>query len=1022
MSRNVEEKTGRLKQRASARQILAICLALIMFFGSALAFDQAIAFQMQQSPSNEMEFFDEWGLLEEWNLEYLDDFWLDDATNWEEWTSYEEIALFYETMSENRRNYFKLLEGRYNNYQLRQRFVELFGDGFSGEYIFHNYRTIFDLPKYKEIVSAFLRVLSGYRVDFRFQNADNHNMRSLASEDGKVRIFPDGDLSDAREFANAEDATQEFDAEFLERIMNDLLEPEKTYCYKVSDLQYDNAYILFDADRQGIEAFSSNLLRLNIWSVANTSITVDMWFANNTWANNVLQIWEPGTNQWRWVISQGARTGTHTITGLSPGVTYFIAAGTWDSARQMWVHVSFPVTTTLPAPNLISHSRSSVDFRLDRTFTDALGVSLTNSFLDATNQAFYSIRTLVGGPPFYHGGRMQIDHVRNLYWQHEGMSGWPIRWQLTNVHGDGVLVSLDHAQRMRATGIETTEIPIHEIGHNFDNWRWSFEPEAIAILFTYYYYATTNRRMVNAGDPRTFRGGEFRTYMRSYAYRAMGFFNHQEAMRWGVYSPYSMAYVLGGVAGQIGWQPFTNTFIHFHSLEMHEVPQTNLGKLNLFLSMLTYYSGRDVFAMIPADARFVYQQFFGGQLRYVPVPDINTITHPYHNQRVAWSTLVVRWRTIVSATHEMCLFNLDQNRYIISRRSTGILNWDTIRQDQLVPGERYRIYVRTTLDGRSIMRTRNFSVRDDIIVPTGVSINPSGFIRLLVNPAEPVRYRTRQFTANVSPANATDRNVTWLIGNSSIAEVSPSGLVTARAPGATTVTVRTNSGNRSASATIDVGVVLRGAVEAYRNMGIGWPLGERREPGHIDYITGIERRDFNVVSSRFGTRPPYRHHMGMDIQHPNGGEATQGIPVLAAVSGRVAHVDIDADTSIGFSIAIRTTDPRYRDPVTGQQLIFVHHHLRCAPCQTLLFAGAPVMRGQIIGFAGNTGAEGTSDGHLHFEITNNGRFDWSGGIAGTARNRINPRFFFPMSAFVGTNERTASIWQERNFTDGPPNH
>jgi uncharacterized protein YjdB len=63
---------------------------------------------------------------------------------------------------------------------------------------------------------------------------------------------------------------------------------------------------------------------------------------------------------------------------------------------------------------------------------------------------------------------------------------------------------------------------------------------------------------------------------------------------------------------------------------------------------------------------------------------------------------------------------------------------------------------------------------------------------------------TQQLTATVSPANATNKNVTWSSGNAGIASVSTSGLVTAVAPGSVTITVTTQDGNKTAASSIIV--------------------------------------------------------------------------------------------------------------------------------------------------------------------------------------------------------------------------
>ena len=63
---------------------------------------------------------------------------------------------------------------------------------------------------------------------------------------------------------------------------------------------------------------------------------------------------------------------------------------------------------------------------------------------------------------------------------------------------------------------------------------------------------------------------------------------------------------------------------------------------------------------------------------------------------------------------------------------------------------------------------------------------------------------TEMLTATVSPANAADKSVTWSSGNTSVATVSSSGLVTAKAVGTTTITVTTADGGKKATCSVTV--------------------------------------------------------------------------------------------------------------------------------------------------------------------------------------------------------------------------
>jgi len=82
------------------------------------------------------------------------------------------------------------------------------------------------------------------------------------------------------------------------------------------------------------------------------------------------------------------------------------------------------------------------------------------------------------------------------------------------------------------------------------------------------------------------------------------------------------------------------------------------------------------------------------------------------------------------------------------------------------------------------------------IAVTGVTMSPTS---ATVNVGA-----TSQLTATVAPSNATNKNVTWTSGNTSVATVSATGLVTAVSGGTATITVTTQDGSKTATCTITV--------------------------------------------------------------------------------------------------------------------------------------------------------------------------------------------------------------------------
>ena len=83
------------------------------------------------------------------------------------------------------------------------------------------------------------------------------------------------------------------------------------------------------------------------------------------------------------------------------------------------------------------------------------------------------------------------------------------------------------------------------------------------------------------------------------------------------------------------------------------------------------------------------------------------------------------------------------------------------------------------------------------IAVTGITISGSATRNMTVG-------QTSQLTANITPSNATNQNITWTSSNTAVATVSANGQVTTISAGTATITARSTDGNRTANVTITV--------------------------------------------------------------------------------------------------------------------------------------------------------------------------------------------------------------------------
>ncbi len=104
--------------------------------------------------------------------------------------------------------------------------------------------------------------------------------------------------------------------------------------------------------------------------------------------------------------------------------------------------------------------------------------------------------------------------------------------------------------------------------------------------------------------------------------------------------------------------------------------------------------------------------------------------------------------------------------------------------------------ITATTDDGGFSAICTVTVETATVAVTGVTVNPTTATVKVGN--------TKQITAIIAPANATNQNVTWSSSNTGIATVGANGLVTGVAVGTATVTVTTTDGGFTTSCTVTV--------------------------------------------------------------------------------------------------------------------------------------------------------------------------------------------------------------------------
>lgn len=204
----------------------------------------------------------------------------------------------------------------------------------------------------------------------------------------------------------------------------------------------------------------------------------------------------------------------------------------------------------------------------------------------------------------------------------------------------------------------------------------------------------------------------------------------------------------------------------------------------------------------------------------------------------------------------------------------------------------------TTVNGKTA--TCNVTVEGDIM-PTGISISPSS-LTLSVG-------QTGTLTATITPSNATNKTVNWSSSSSSVATVSSSGVVTAKAVGTTNITATTANGKRAfATVTVTSSAASRIELSVRRADNTDYCYDADEDVYHMS--TGGSKNLYYTVyyadgssSSDSGAQLSIVSGSGIQLSGDKG--------VLCLSSGKTAVVRYTSTTtpSVYTDLTIKTWDP-----------------------------------------------------------------------------------------------------------------
>lgn len=356
-----------------------------------------------------------------------------------------------------------------------------------------------------------------------------------------------------------------------------------------------------------------NPISFDVTAVGSDYFTVEVsypcdyvWGRGLNFYDPIYGIWRPVTGHPNYYVN----SGTYTLAGLVPGVKYTISYDLYNDTTGLWTSLYKDVTTDSEPETLSSSYTPNFKFSFEPIDIELFQGTNYTTWKNRMQKVYEDMYELVGSKP-YNGTEIEIKSTRTQIPNNWMQSGNPILFNRKYVP--------DQIQKINQLDDWSFGI-MYAIGQDFNSYKWNFSSEFWANFKAYYSTEKNNAKLYVGGTVNNYTGAFLKYY-----YKSENDINYDNTLAKGIYHHDGLTYKFIDIKDKIGWEPFKKTFRFFNELSYENVPTTNIGKFNLFITKLKEYSNVDVLSQFTANEKNAIQSNLGGTIAYVIMPTAASI-------------------------------------------------------------------------------------------------------------------------------------------------------------------------------------------------------------------------------------------------------------------------------------------------------------------------------------------------------------------------------------------------------------